>query len=77
MKVKERIEKVFKEVFDDDEFVLDLQLASNQMPEWDSMTHIQLILALEQEFNIKFNTQQIANMDSVEKIMLIIQEKVR
>lgn len=77
MKMKERIEKVFKEVFDDDKFILELQLTSNQMPEWDSMTHIQLILALEQEFSIKFNTQEIANMDTVEKIMSIVQGKVR
>ena len=75
--MKDRIEKIFKEVFDNEDFILDLHMSSDEVPEWDSMTHIQLVLALEQEFHIKFNTQQIAEMNSVKKIMTVIKEMVR
>lgn len=64
-----RIQKIFQEVLDDDEFLLDVNLKREDVEGWDSLTHIQLVLALEIEFGIKFGTQQIVKIQSVKDIL--------
>lgn len=64
-----RIQNVFREVLEDEDFVLDKTLKREDLEAWDSLTHIQLVLSLEKEFGVKFTTQQITKMQSVEDII--------
>ena len=64
-----RIQNVFREVLEDEDFVLDRTLKREDLEAWDSLTHIQLVLSLEKEFGVKFTTQQITKMQSVEDII--------
>ena len=64
-----RIQNVFREVLEDEDFVLDRALKREDLEAWDSLTHIQLVLSLEKEFGVKFTTQQITKMQSVEDII--------
>ena len=64
-----RIQNVFREVLEDEDFVLDRTLKREDLEGWDSLTHIQLVLSLEKEFGVKFTTQQITKMQSVEDII--------
>ena len=73
------IEKQVKEVFAD-LFEMDVEEVHNtdtmeDIDDWDSLMHIQLMLALEKEFSIKFSTQQIMEMKSVADIIQIISSK--
>lgn len=69
-----RIKKIFGELFEIEEDELDNSLTMDDVEEWDSLMHIQLALALEKEFNIKFTTQQIVDMKSIDEIIRIIAE---
>lgn len=69
-----RIKKIFGELFEIEEDELDNTLTMDDVEEWDSLMHIQLALALEKEFNIKFTTQQIVDMKSIDEIIRIIAE---
>ena len=64
-----RIQNVFREVLEDEDFVLDRTLKREDLEAWDSLTHIQLVLSLEKEFGVKFTTQQITKMQSVEDMI--------
>lgn len=69
-----RVKKVFGDLFEMEEEALDNSLTMDDVEEWDSLMHIQLVLALEKEFGIKFTTQQIVDMKSIGEIIRIISE---
>ena len=52
--VMERLTGVFRDVFDDDSIVITDQTTANDIEEWDSLEHINLIDAVEQEFHMQF-----------------------
>ena len=71
--MKERVEKVFREILEDEDFIFNLDLRIEDIEGWDSLVHIQIILALEEEFNIKLTTQQITQIKSLKDIMDILE----
>ena len=49
---------------------------ASDFPEWDSLRHLELMMDIEHAFKVKFTLEEIAKMDSVEKIVAALQEKV-
>lgn len=46
------------------------------LPAWDSMAHVNLVLALEQQFDIQFLPEEILEMLSIELVTLLVDEKI-
>ena len=67
---------LFHDVFDDEALVLTPQLTAADVPEWDSFNHINLIVAVEASFHIKFQTAELESMNSVGQLVEIIQQKL-
>ncbi len=67
---------VFHDVFDDDDLVLRPDLTADDVPEWDSFSHIRLILAVQKKFGIKFSAAQTANLKNVGDLVALIQARV-
>ena len=63
--VFEKLNEVFRDVFEDDDITVDDSTTSADVDGWDSLEHINLINAVEQEFDIKFNMGQIVSMKNV------------
>ena len=57
--IYERLNNVFRDIFDDISIVVNEKTTSNDIEDWDSLEHINLVVAVEQEFGIKFNIEQI------------------
>ncbi len=74
--VREKTQEAFREVFDRPELVLADDMAADDIEEWDSLGLINLVVALEESFNIKFATTEIPEMQSVGAIISLIREKV-
>lgn len=74
MEKEVRIKKVFAELFDMEEEEVESTWTMEDVEEWESLMHIQLALALEKEFDIKFTTQQIMDMKSIKEIIRIVNE---
>lgn len=74
MSNESKIKQIFTELFD----IVDVEdsMTREDIEEWDSLMHIQLVLELEGTFGIKFTTTQIVDMDSVGKIIEIVNEKL-
>ena len=70
--VFERLNAVFREVFDDDEIVVHEDTDSDDIEDWDSLEHINLVSAVEQEFDIKFSMAQVIGMKNVGEMVDII-----
>ncbi|MFI5360976.1 MAG: acyl carrier protein [Elusimicrobiota bacterium] len=60
--IRAEAEGVFRQVFDDAELVLRDEMTAEDIPGWDSLTHINLMVALEKLFLIKFATAEISKL---------------
>lgn len=67
-----RLNEVFQEVFDDEEIEVCDSTTSEDIEDWDSLEHINLVAAIEQEFDIKFTMAQVVGMKNVGEMVDII-----
>jgi acyl carrier protein len=67
---------IFQDLFDDDSLHLNPGLTAADVPEWDSFNHINLIVAIESRFGIKFQTAELESMHTVGHLADLIQSKL-
>ena len=67
-----RLNKVFRDVFDDDSIAVNPKTTANDIEDWDSLEHITLIAAVEKEFKMKFKMGEIASMKNVGEMANIV-----
>lgn len=70
--IYERLNMVFRDVFDDDEIEVNENTTSDDIEDWDSLEHINLVAAVEQEFGVKFTMAQVMGMKNVGEMVDII-----
>jgi len=68
----ERLEKVFRVVFDDPALQIRDEYKADDIPGWDSLRHINLIVSIEEEFDIRFSTAEIASLACVGDVKRLI-----
>lgn len=68
----EIVNGVFRDVFDDESITVEDATTAEDIEDWDSLEHINLITAIEQEFNIKFSMGQVVTMKNVGEMIDII-----
>ena len=76
MTVGDKLTQVFREVFEDDSIVLRPDLTSNDVEGWDSLSHINLILAIETKFEIKFSQKELLGFKNVGDLISCVQRKI-
>ncbi len=74
--VFERLNNVFRDIFDDETIVVKEETTSKDIEDWDSLEHINLVVAIEQEFGIKFNMNEVTSMKNVGEMVDIILTRV-
>jgi acyl carrier protein len=75
MDVHQRLESVFKEVFNDDSLSLRDDMSSRDIPGWDSVAHINLMFAIESNFGIQFVGNELAEYNNVGELKNAIARK--
>jgi acyl carrier protein len=60
---------IFRDVFENEELDLNENTIAADVPEWDSLNHIYLIVAIEKHFKIKFTTHQIQSWKCVGDVL--------
>jgi acyl carrier protein len=73
--VDQRVESVFQEVFDDEDLVLTDATSAKTLANWDSFAQVKLIVALEEEFEVKFTTDEVATLSNVGDLKASIRAK--
>jgi acyl carrier protein len=77
MDITEKLTNVFKEVFDDETIVLSDDLTANDVDAWDSLSHVNLIIAIEIAFDIEFKQSEIVNFANVGELKDSITRKLK
>ncbi len=67
---------IFRDVFDDDTLVITDSTNAEDIEDWDSLEHINLIMAMEKEFGLKFNLQEIGELANVGEMADLIGRKL-
>ena len=73
-----RLTGIFHDVFDDEDIVIGPETVAEDILEWDSLSNIQLLVAIEKAFDgVKFNTGEVANLKNVSEMVDIILQRSR
>ena len=72
----EKIRDILLDVLDRDDLDLTLETRPNQVEEWDSMAQIQILVALENEFGIKFTLEESQGIACVGDIVEVVERKM-
>ena len=70
------LNEVFQDVFDDESITVNEETTADDIEDWDSLEHINLIAAVEQEFGMKFTMGQVVTMKNVGEMADIIMSQI-
>jgi len=74
------LQEVFRDVFDDGEILLRDEMTGHDIEGWDSLMHLNLIIAVEKRFGVKFATAEISNLknegENVGSMLVLLAEKM-
>jgi acyl carrier protein len=74
--ILQKVNEVFIDNLDSDNIVLTENTTADDIEEWDSLTHVQLVVAVEKKFNIRFNAREIQSWKNVGEMMDSINSKL-
>jgi acyl carrier protein len=69
------LNEVFRAVFDDPDLTVSLATTAKDVPGWDSIVHITLVIEIEREFNVKFRMAEIEKLRNVGDLVAILAAK--
>jgi acyl carrier protein len=74
--LKAKLTTVFRDVFDDESLVIDDNTTADDIEDWDSLTHVNLIVAVEKAFGVKFTTREVQGLKNVGELLSLIGRRV-
>lgn len=72
-----RVEAIFRDIFDDEALVVSRATSAVDIEEWDSLNNINLIVAIEKEFKIKFILEELVALKNVGEMIDLIGQKIQ
>ena len=68
----DNLTKIFRDILEIDDLVLTPELSFRDIEEWDSFNHLNIILAVEEQFQIQFKPEEIESITSVQDLVSLI-----
>ncbi len=66
------INEIFRDVFDDEELLIGEETNSEDIEDWDSLEHIELVINMEKKFSLKFNIKEVNALENVGQMVDLI-----
>lgn len=74
--VKQKLQEVFQEIFDDDTLVISEETTAEDIEDWDSFAQIGLIMEIEKRFQLKFQLGEVSELKNVGDMLVLISKKI-
>ncbi len=74
--IMNEVTRIFKDVFDDDELVISESTSAENIEDWDSLGQINLLIAMEKKFTIKFDIREVTSIQNVGDMINLIERKI-
>ena len=74
--ILDELQPIFQDIFEDDELSITAESNAHTVEGWDSLAHVTLIFAIEQEFEIKFALGELEAMKNVGDMVELMQIKL-
>jgi len=71
----DRLQQVFREIFADETLTISDATTAADVPGWDSLVHINLVYAIENEFGIQIEDERLASFKNVGEMQAYIEER--
>jgi acyl carrier protein len=71
------VQDIFRDIFDENDLVIRNSTNSNEIEDWDSLNHINLVSAIEKEFKIKFALGELMVLKDVGAMVDLMLEKLK
>ena len=76
MEIKERLQEIFRDVFDDEELEIREEMPTKDIEDWDTLAQINLKIAIEKEFGVKFNLEEVSKLKNIGEMLVQIRTKL-
>lgn len=76
MEIKERLQEIFRDIFDDEKLEIREEMSAKDIEEWDSLAQINLIIGIEKEFGVKFNLEEVSKLKNIGEMLIQIESKL-
>lgn len=73
----DKLSDIFRDVMDNNEIELNDETTADDIEEWDSLTHLQLVVAIEKEFNVKITAKELLMWKNVGEMVDAIIGKMK
>ena len=70
-----QLQEIFREVFDNQNLTITENTSPDEIDDWDSFNHVKLILSLEETFDIKFDVEEVMELNKVCDIISAVKNK--
>ena len=74
-KIRNRLNGIFRNVFDDDDLEINDATRAEDIDEWDSLMHVTLMVVAEKEFGMRLNAAEVGELDNVGALIDLISER--
>ncbi len=74
--ILKRVEEIFREELEVDDLVLTDETTADDVEEWDSLSHVQLVAAMEEAFGIEFKSREILSWENIGDLIDSIEKKL-
>jgi acyl carrier protein len=75
--VFEKVQEIFRDIFDDQNLVIGDSTNASDIDDWDSLNQINLIVAFEKEFKVKFNFLELSHLKNVGEMVDLTMHKLQ
>lgn len=71
------VQQVFRSVFDRDDLVITRESSAYSVEGWDSLAHINLVMALEKKYKVKFGLGELSDLENVGDLLNLLDKKLK
>lgn len=71
----DRLQPVFRDVFEDDDITVTSATTADDVEGWDSLMHVSLMINVERAFGVKFSTSEVASMKNVGELVSLLEQR--